>query len=67
VMVIHFMEEAEQLCDRVAVVDRGRVVALDTPRALTADAGVATLDDAFLALTGRRPLRLEKARMEEIR
>jgi ABC-2 type transport system ATP-binding protein len=34
VLVTHFMEEAELLCDRVAIVDRGRVVALDTPGAL---------------------------------
>ncbi|MEU8256016.1 ABC transporter ATP-binding protein [Micromonospora inaquosa] len=31
VLVTHFMEEAERLCDRVAVIDRGRVVALDSP------------------------------------
>jgi ABC-2 type transport system ATP-binding protein len=34
VLVTHFMEEAELLCDRVAIVDRGRVVALDSPEAL---------------------------------
>jgi ABC-2 type transport system ATP-binding protein len=34
VLVTHFMDEAEHLCDRVAVVDRGRVVALDTPQRL---------------------------------
>lgn len=34
VLVTHFMDEAEMLCDRVAVVDRGRLVALDTPEAL---------------------------------
>lgn len=39
VLVTHFMEEAEALCDRVAVVDQGRVVALDTPAALTAYRG----------------------------
>ncbi|HMN60052.1 MAG TPA: ABC transporter ATP-binding protein [Anaerolinea sp.] len=33
-LVTHFMDEAERLCDRVAVIDRGRLVALDTPRAL---------------------------------
>ena len=33
-LVTHFMEEAEYLCDRVAVFDRGKVVALDTPDAL---------------------------------
>ena len=36
VLVTHFMDEAERLCDRVAVVDAGRVIALDTPQALVA-------------------------------
>ena len=34
VLVTHFMEEAERLCDRVAIIDRGSIVALDTPAAL---------------------------------
>ncbi len=34
VLVSHFMEEAERLCDRVALIDKGRVVAMDTPAAL---------------------------------
>jgi ABC-2 type transport system ATP-binding protein len=34
VLVTHFMDEAEELCDHVAVIDRGRVVALDTPQGL---------------------------------
>ena len=38
VLVTHFMEEAERLCDRVALIDHGRVVALDTPAGLTARA-----------------------------
>jgi ABC-2 type transport system ATP-binding protein len=37
-LVTHFMEEAERLCDRVAFVDNGRVVALDTPASLAARA-----------------------------
>jgi ABC-2 type transport system ATP-binding protein len=36
VLVTHFMEEAERLCDRIAVIDAGRVVALDTPAGLVA-------------------------------
>jgi ABC-2 type transport system ATP-binding protein len=36
VLVTHFMEEVERLCDRVAIIDRGRVVALDAPAALVA-------------------------------
>jgi len=38
VLVTHFMEEAEWLCDRVALIDNGRVVALDTPARLAAKA-----------------------------
>jgi ABC-2 type transport system ATP-binding protein len=38
VLVTHFMEEAERLCDRVALIDGGRVVALDTPAGLAARA-----------------------------
>jgi ABC-2 type transport system ATP-binding protein len=49
VLVTHFMEEAERLCDRVAVIDAGRVVALDTPGALTRSG--ESLEDAFIALT----------------
>jgi ABC-2 type transport system ATP-binding protein len=38
-LTTHYMDEAELLCDRVAVVDRGRVIALGTPRALIASLG----------------------------
>ena len=38
VLVTHFMEEAERLCDRVALIDHGRIVALDTPAGLAAQA-----------------------------
>ncbi len=56
-LVTHFMDEAERLCDRLAVLDGGRIVALDTPAALIAGVGDvdgyrANLEDAFLALTG---------------
>ncbi|WP_433558647.1 ABC transporter ATP-binding protein [Pseudonocardia xinjiangensis] len=36
VLVTHFMEEAERLCDRIAVIDAGRVIAIDTPAGLVA-------------------------------
>jgi len=39
-LTTHFMEEAERLCDRVAIVDRGRIVALDTPEKLIRNLGV---------------------------
>jgi ABC-2 type transport system ATP-binding protein len=42
-LVTHFMEEAQRLCDRVALIDRGQVVALDTPAGLAARASGAKL------------------------
>jgi ABC-2 type transport system ATP-binding protein len=38
ILVTHFMEEAEYLCDRLAIIDAGRVVALDTPAGLVSAA-----------------------------
>ena len=40
VLVTHYMDEAEQLCDRVAVVDRGRLIALGSPQELIARSGL---------------------------
>ncbi|WP_181139478.1 ABC transporter ATP-binding protein [Streptomyces sp. Ru71] len=42
-LVTHFMEEAQRLCDRVAVIDRGRVAALDTPEGLIRRSAGATV------------------------
>ncbi|WP_206784186.1 ABC transporter ATP-binding protein [Amycolatopsis sp. MtRt-6] len=50
-LVTHFMDEAERLCDRVAIFDAGRVIATGTPTELRAAAGESTLDDAFVTLT----------------
>ena len=59
-LTTHYMDEAEILCDRVAIVDRGRVIAQGTPRDLIASLGEArvvthygTLEDVFVKLTGR--------------
>lgn len=42
ILTTHYMEEADALCDRVAIVDRGRVLALDTPAALKRAGGALT-------------------------
>jgi ABC-2 type transport system ATP-binding protein len=49
----HDMAEAETLADRVGILDHGRLLALDAPDALRARYGAGTLEDAFLAATGR--------------
>jgi ABC-2 type transport system ATP-binding protein len=43
VLVTHFMDEAEHLCDRVAVVDRGKLIALDTPQGLIDGLGLRSV------------------------
>lgn len=50
-LTTHYLDEAERLCDRLAVMNEGRIVALDTPAALVASMG-PTLDDVYLRLTG---------------
>ncbi len=53
VVTSHYMEEVEELCDRIAMLSHGRLVALDTPAALKARIGPrATLDDVFAAFAG---------------
>ncbi len=58
-LTTHDMQEADALCDRVAIIDDGRIIALDTPGALKAHVGVAnghdvTLEDVFMELTGKQ-------------
>ncbi len=58
-LTTHDMQEADALCDRIAILDEGRIVALDTPAGLKAlvpgDNGhEPTLEDVFMALTGKR-------------
>ena len=59
-MTTHYMDEAETLCDRVAIVDHGHVIALGTPKDLIGSLGAprvvvhqGTLEDVFMAKTGR--------------
>ncbi len=60
VLTTHYMDEAEVLCDRVAIVDQGKIIALDTPKALVSAlvspkvvVQEGTLEDVFMSLTGR--------------
>jgi ABC-2 type transport system ATP-binding protein len=59
-LTTHDMDEAEALCDRIAIIDGGRIVVEDTPAALRAQVGAqlglpgpATMDQVFLQFTGR--------------
>ena len=53
VVTSHHMEEIDEFCDRIAVIDRGRIAIIDTPAALKSRLGPdATLDDVFIKLVG---------------
>jgi ABC-2 type transport system ATP-binding protein len=64
IITTHYMDEAEVLCDRVAVIDSGKIIAIDTPDKLIDDlvasgferkkeVKAATLEDVFIHLTGK--------------
>jgi ABC-2 type transport system ATP-binding protein len=55
VITTHYMEEAERLCDRVAIVDHGRIIALGTPRALIAELGAQHLIEFRIGGDGAAP------------
>ncbi len=58
VLTTHDMDEADALCDRIAIVDDGRIVALDTPAGLkkliSRNGHEPTLEDVFMQLTGKK-------------
>ncbi|MDK2931596.1 MAG: type transport system ATP-binding protein [Bacillota bacterium] len=66
ILTTHDMQEADRLCDRVAIIDQGRFVALDTPARLKAglakNGETVTLEDVFFTLTGKA---LEESRLDE--
>jgi ABC-2 type transport system ATP-binding protein len=51
-LTTHYMEEAERVADRIAIIDHGRIVAQGSPEELKRQTGAATLEEAFLGLTG---------------
>jgi ABC-2 type transport system ATP-binding protein len=64
ILTTHYLEEAEMLCDRVAIMDNGKIIALDSPRNLVKDllkrgfrkaqhVEQANLEDVFIDLTGK--------------
>ena len=55
-LTTHYLEEAEQLCDRIAFIGGGEIVAQGTSPELAARFGVSSLEDAYLELVGRKEL-----------
>src|SRR5919112_1737337 len=55
-LTTHYLEEAEQLCDHIAFINQGEIVASGSSGELAATFGAASLEDAYLALVGRSEL-----------
>jgi ABC-2 type transport system ATP-binding protein len=55
-LTTHYLEEAEQLCDQIAFINGGEIVAQGTSSELSTEYGVTSLEDAYLALVGRGEL-----------
>ncbi len=54
ILTTHYMEEAEELCDRVGIIDHGKLIALDAPEQLKTKFEARNLEEVFIHLTGRR-------------
>jgi ABC-2 type transport system ATP-binding protein len=63
----HYMEEAERIADHVAVIDHGCIVAEGTPEEIREETGGRTLEDAFIALTGRAIRETDAAPVDRMR
>jgi ABC-2 type transport system ATP-binding protein len=55
-LTTHYLEEAERLCDRIAFINDGQIVATGKSQELAAGFGVTSLEDAYLELVGRKEL-----------
>ena len=66
-LTTHYMEEAERVAHRIAVIDHGRIIAQDTPAGLKAATGTESLEQAFLAFTGTAIREEEAAANEHMR
>lgn len=53
ILTTHYMEEAEELCDRVGIIDHGKLIAIGTPQDLITKNQVKNLEEVFIKLTGR--------------
>ncbi|HTY74117.1 MAG TPA: ABC transporter ATP-binding protein [Candidatus Nanoarchaeia archaeon] len=53
ILTTHYMEEAEELCDRVGIIDHGKLIELGTPQQLISKHDVKNLEEVFIKLTGR--------------
>jgi ABC-2 type transport system ATP-binding protein len=63
-LTTHYLEEAEQLCDKIAFINEGEIAATGSTAELSARYGVSSLEDAYLELVGRKELSRSKVEEE---
>jgi ABC-2 type transport system ATP-binding protein len=63
----HYMDEAERVADRVAIIDQGKIVAEGSPEDLKKATGAKTLEEAFLSLTGKKIREEEAGNIDQMR
>ena len=66
-LTTHYMEEAERVAHRIAIIDHGKIIAQGTPGELKAQTGTETLEQAFLQLTGNTIREEEASSLEKMR
>jgi ABC-2 type transport system ATP-binding protein len=54
ILTTHYMEEAEELCDRIGIIDHGKLIALGSPQQLKDKFKAKDLEEVFIGLTGRK-------------
>jgi ABC-2 type transport system ATP-binding protein len=66
-LTTHYMEEAERVAHRIAIIDHGKIIVQGTPDELKAQTGTETLEQAFLALTGNTIRDEEASSLDKMR
>ena len=66
ILTTHYLDEAEQLSDRVCVLDNGSIKLIETPNKLKADFNMKNLEDVFIALMGNTPKNAPEETLQQV-